>query len=107
MVGMVNQIATLAPGQVAELLQQRIASGHYPAGTWLPAERELAEELNVGRAGVRTALSLLAERGLIVRARGRRPWVRTQRLDSSPDERPQEQSTALQTIAAILPQHPD
>jgi DNA-binding LacI/PurR family transcriptional regulator len=54
-------------------LRQRILDGHYPAGSWLPAERTLAVEYS--RSAIRIALRRLEEDRLIVREPGRRPWV--------------------------------
>jgi DNA-binding GntR family transcriptional regulator len=42
--------------EIVEELQRRILQGFYVAGQRLPSEREIAEELNVSRVTVRTAL---------------------------------------------------
>ncbi len=47
-------------------LRQQILSGEYPVGTWLPAERELADSFGVTRRAVRRVVELLAEEGLVV-----------------------------------------
>ena len=47
-------------------MRQAILSGKYPAGTWLPTERELAEDFGVARRAVRRAVDILAEEGLVV-----------------------------------------
>lgn len=49
--------------QFADLLAERISDGTLPPGTWLPAERNLAEEHKVGRSTVRQAVQLLVESG--------------------------------------------
>ncbi|GAA5199788.1 GntR family transcriptional regulator [Microbacterium jejuense] len=46
-------------------LRARIVGGHFPVGTRLPSELELAAHYGVSRRAVRTALSLLARRGLV------------------------------------------
>lgn len=92
-------------------LQERIERGHYPAGSWLPAERALAAEFGLDRSAIRSALAQLEDCGLIVREAGHRPWVRTgedfprQNRKNAP-ARTGTQTITPQTIAAILPQHP-
>ncbi len=87
-------------------LQDRISSGEYPPGIWLPAERVLADEFGVKRAVVRNAFLRLEQEGKIAREPGHRPWVCGNK-GKNPDEIdlgtvPSE----LRTIAAIMPQHP-
>ncbi|GAA5511891.1 fatty acid metabolism regulator protein [Deinococcus carri] len=48
-----------------EILLARLLDGHYPPGTALPAERELAAELGVTRPTLREALQRLARDGLL------------------------------------------
>ncbi len=62
--------------QIAEILLERIASGLYPAESRLPSESELAEELAVSRATVRSALSTLAASGIVKRRHGVGTFVR-------------------------------
>ncbi len=50
---------------VAEALRRKIASGDYPVGVKLPAERLLAEEFGVNRHAVREALKRLEALGLV------------------------------------------
>jgi len=54
---------------VPELVAGRLASGllqgQYPAGSHLPAERDLIKELGVGRSSLREALKILSEAGLL------------------------------------------
>lgn len=52
-------------GQVAASIRSRIVSGAYAPGSFLPAERVLAEELGVARNTVRAALESLAQEGFI------------------------------------------
>jgi GntR family transcriptional repressor for pyruvate dehydrogenase complex len=54
-----------------EQLATAIRLGVYPAGTTLPAERELAVRLGVSRATLREAMAALREAGLVETTRGR------------------------------------
>lgn len=57
--------------EIVEELQKRILQGFYAAGQRLPSEREIAEELDVSRVTVRTALlRLQAENMLDIVPRG-------------------------------------
>ncbi len=56
--------------QVRSLLRQRIQEKVYPPGGRLPSESELAQELGVSRATVRTVLARFAKEGLILRKQG-------------------------------------
>ncbi|AXE86874.1 winged helix-turn-helix domain-containing protein [Streptomyces sp. Go-475] len=51
--------------QVAELLRNRIADETYPAGSMLPAQRQLAADLGVSRETLRRVLGQLADEGLL------------------------------------------
>jgi DNA-binding FadR family transcriptional regulator len=51
--------------QIAEQIAQLIASGEFPPGSRLPAERELAASLGVSRASVREAIISLEIGGLV------------------------------------------
>jgi GntR family transcriptional regulator, transcriptional repressor for pyruvate dehydrogenase complex len=69
-------VATLGHGRptheiVADALRRRIALGGYAPGEALPAERELAASLRIGRAALRTALRQLAAEGLVSTLPGR------------------------------------
>jgi GntR family transcriptional regulator len=46
-------------------LRERITGGRWPAGTALPAQRELAEEFGVSIMTLRQAVQLLADEGLV------------------------------------------
>jgi GntR family transcriptional regulator len=61
--------------QVGVLLRQRISDGTYREGDRLPAEKQLAAELDVSRATLRQALGELSEAGLIRREQGRGTFV--------------------------------
>lgn len=62
--------------QVSSLLHQRIMEGIYPPSERLPSESELADQLQVSRGSVRTALATLAAAGLVVRRQGDGTYVR-------------------------------
>jgi len=69
-------VATLGHGRptheiVADALRRRIALGGYAPGEALPAERELAATLGIGRVALRTALRRLAAEGLVSTLPGR------------------------------------
>lgn len=49
-----------------EQIKAAIENGEWPRGTQLPAERELAEQLGIGRTSVREALRVLEVMGLVV-----------------------------------------
>src|SRR4051812_24507031 len=54
-----------------EQLATAIRLGVYPRGSTLPAERELAERLQVSRATLREAMAALRQAGLVETTRGR------------------------------------
>ena len=58
-------------GVLAERLERRILGGDWPAGTALPAERDLAASTGLGRSSVREALRILEIRGLVRTRPGR------------------------------------
>ena len=62
--------------KVVQVLRDRIHSGYYQPGDWLPTERVLAEDLNVDRRVVRTAINALVQDGLVERQPHCRPIVR-------------------------------
>lgn len=51
--------------EIVEELQKRIMRGFYAAGQRLPSEREIADELNVSRVTVRTALLRLQAENIV------------------------------------------
>jgi len=61
---------------IVEQLKDRIIRGDLPAGTKLPAERELAEQLQVNRTTVREALHKLESMGLVEIKHGAGIFVR-------------------------------
>jgi GntR family transcriptional regulator len=56
-------------------LRDRITSGHWPAGTPLPAQRDLAAEFGVSIMTLRQALQLLADDGLVAARHGSGTYV--------------------------------
>jgi DNA-binding FadR family transcriptional regulator len=56
--------------RIAELLETRIDQGLFPAGTFLPPERELADQLAVSRTSVREALIALQVTGRVAIRQG-------------------------------------
>lgn len=61
--------------QVNDILRKRIHDRVYPPGSRLPAESDIAQELGVSRATVRTVLAKLATDGLILRKQGDGTYV--------------------------------
>lgn len=51
--------------QIADLIASHIKSGEFAAGSYLPAERDLAHQLGVSRSSVREALIALEVTGLV------------------------------------------
>ena len=56
--------------QVAQRLKERIADGTWSAGSTLPAERRLAEELGVSRGSLRAGIAQLQAEGLVEARQG-------------------------------------
>ena len=71
-------LADFAPlyAQIAAEIRAEIASGHFPPGTKIPAEQELASRFRVGRPTVRQATQLLVTDGVLQRRRGSGTYVR-------------------------------
>jgi GntR family transcriptional regulator len=62
--------------RIAADLRRRIVSGEIPAGSRLPSERTLMEELGVARTTLREALRMLRDEGLVASEQGRGTFVR-------------------------------
>jgi DNA-binding FadR family transcriptional regulator len=71
---------TRKPQLVVDELLSRMHSGQWPAGTRLPAERELAAELSVSRAALREALQVLQLSGHVVTRLGEGSFVSEPRV---------------------------
>jgi GntR family transcriptional regulator, sialic acid-inducible nan operon repressor len=61
--------------EVADHIEQAIASGEFEVGGRLPSEKELMERFGVGRPAVREALFILQQQGLVEIASGTRARV--------------------------------
>ncbi len=90
---------------VADRLKKSIQDGTYPPGARLPAERDLATTLGVGRAAVREAMGALVNQGVVRTRPNAGSFVRDTALEvmrsaakasSRPDTSP------LSTLAARL-----
>jgi GntR family transcriptional regulator len=64
--------------QLAELLEQEIVTGSWPAGARVPSETEMCRHFELSRATVRQALARLEQRGLINRLKGQGTYVSAQ-----------------------------
>jgi DNA-binding LacI/PurR family transcriptional regulator len=91
------------PRRVLQVLQDRIEQGVYPAGGWLPTERELVEDLRANRTAIRDALVRLEHDGLIDRSPGCRPRVTDHRRAKLQGRRTNGSSSHV--VAVVLPQH--
>ncbi|MBN2499324.1 MAG: GntR family transcriptional regulator [Anaerolineales bacterium] len=67
--------------QIAEKLISQIEDGQLLPGDKLPTERELSTSLEVQRATVRQAFSVLEDRGLIIRKRGSGTYVAEAKIE--------------------------
>ncbi|MGG1663723.1 PLP-dependent aminotransferase family protein [Brevibacillus sp. NRS-1366] len=56
--------------QIAELIEQRIRSGEFGPGSFLPSERSLAKELHVNRSTIVAAYDELQAAGVVLRKQG-------------------------------------
>jgi GntR family transcriptional regulator len=67
--------------QVEDLLRERIQNGTYPPDIRMPSEEHLADELQVSRASIRTAMASLAAEGYIIRRHGDGTYVQPHTLE--------------------------
>ena len=65
-----------APEMVAGQIIQRIRSGELPPGSRLPAQRELAQIMGVGRSSVREAIHALVVMGYLETVQGSGTFIR-------------------------------
>jgi GntR family transcriptional regulator len=65
--------------QLADVLRERIARGHWTEGGKLPSLEALVREFDVARVTVRQAVDVLAREGLVSPERGRGTFVREQK----------------------------
>jgi GntR family transcriptional regulator len=61
--------------QLAELIRQRVAKGHWPLGSLLPSIEHLMAEFDVARVTVRQAIALLADDDILSPQRGRGTFI--------------------------------
>jgi GntR family transcriptional regulator len=61
--------------QLAELIRQRVAKGHWPPGSLLPSIEHLMAEFDVARVTVRQAIALLADDNILSPQRGRGTFI--------------------------------
>lgn len=67
--------------QLADILRERIARGHWNVGEKLPSLEELVREFDVARVTVRQAVDVLAREGLLSPERGRGTFVTGRKSD--------------------------
>jgi GntR family transcriptional repressor for pyruvate dehydrogenase complex len=65
-----------APDMVAEQIIERIAGGELAPGTQLPAQRDLAQMLGVGRSSVREAINALVVMGYLEPLQGKGTFIK-------------------------------
>jgi len=62
-------------GQILSAIQNSVIDGHWPPGTKLPSEKDMAKEFGVSRFSLREALCVAEAQGLIKIQQGKRPVV--------------------------------
>lgn len=67
--------------QLKEQIYEQIKSGELKSGDLLPSESELCETYKLSRGTVRQAINMLAEKGYVVRERGKGTCVRRPSLN--------------------------
>lgn len=66
--------------QLAEWMSRNISSENWKKGHKLPAEEDLAKQLNVSRGTLRKAISTLIEQGLLVQIQGKGTYVEDSKI---------------------------
>lgn len=61
--------------QLKNIILEKIKSGEYPAGSLIPSERELSENLGISRMTARQAINQLATERYLVREKGKGTFV--------------------------------
>lgn len=69
--------------QIKTLLLERIVSGEWPPGTYIPSEAALAEDYNVSVGTLRKALNELVADNVVIRYQGKGTVVATHDSDSA------------------------
>lgn len=89
---------------IYDSLRKEIAEGKYTVGMRLPTERELCERFDVSRITAKRALDMLADDGIVERAKGKGTYV----VDCKPVYRQQKSSmSADMFIGVIIPDFSD
>jgi GntR family transcriptional repressor for pyruvate dehydrogenase complex len=65
-----------APQMVAEQIIKNIEAGQLPTGSQLPAQRDLARQLGVGRSSIREAVNVLVVLGYLEVKQGKGTYIR-------------------------------
>jgi GntR family transcriptional regulator len=78
-----GQVTLPAYVHIVNTISERLASGSYDAGSQLPTESQFCKEFGVSHMTLRTALRILADRGLISPEQGRGTFVRSFDLSDS------------------------
>src|SRR5689334_7337578 len=60
---------------ITDVIEERIRSGMYQQGRWLPSEREISEEFGVSRIIIKSVVKELERRKLVTRSARCRPHV--------------------------------
>ena len=71
--------------QLADLIQEKIATNEYSLGSKIPSERELSEVFGISRMTVRKAIEVLIEKGMLTRLQGKGTFVSKPKIDSPID----------------------
>lgn len=69
--------------QIADWMTVNITSEYWKKGHKLPAEEDLAKELNVSRGTLRKAIAVLIEQGLLIQIQGKGTFVEKQKISYS------------------------
>lgn len=94
-----HPLITPAAKEIATRVFERIASGAYPFGTRIPAERDLAIEFKDTRATIRQALEFLATYDIVARRAGSGTFVSYRKPASKPAVQAE---TATQPVTATI-----
>ena len=86
-----------APDMVAEQIIEMIAGGELAPGTQLPAQRDLAQMLGVGRSSVREAINALVVMGYLEPLQGKGTFIKDVLPTSDP---------GIEKLAAACPPAP-
>jgi len=92
--------------QLARILHRWIMSGELRPGDRLPPEKELCEEFGLSRMTVRRSISMLADKGLVRRERGRGTFIIGPKVDGGifliPDFQEEMKNQGLSATSRLL-----